>query len=1017
MDAGVVDAGSPDAGCVCASPRYCDASDRCVADTTPPRVTVTAGAGTSTATLHVSGTATDAETGVSAVEVRLNASGAVTVPVANGLFDAQIPVPSGARYEFRVEAKARDAAGNEATAQTVFDTLAPELTITPNQAGACSVTGCVGAFIDANTTSFTVTANVTESGGLASSSPVQVRVSTAGGSVVVPWTDLTASNGAWSWTWTGLPALDFTQMLVEVTATDASANRATASVSLLFDRVRPALSFSPAQDAACTASGCTGAVVTAATTSLDLLGITSADAAVSLRILDGASVVAAPVDVAVTSGSWTWSWAAFPQVDGRFYSVEVSATDALRNSSSRTLVVLVDRVLPSMLINAPRQGTLVGASTVQVNTSASDGHGLQRVEAATSAAGPWVAAMPDVNGDFVASLPVPVVDAVEQTLTVRAVDLVGNTRTSTTRYTADRVAPQLTIAGTDYDCSGAVCVGSVANRTASQVTYSGTASDASPVTIRKTLVGGNQILAMSNDPLTFSSWSWTWATLPGFVNGASYELRVVATDAAGNSSAQVVRKTWLDNVAPVLTIPVAGATTVGVSDVLVAASEPMNVASVQAAVSLSPPVSMTSIGSTDSRNFSFSGGGLTPYTPYALSVGVAQDKAGNPSTFSPTGTFTTRVATFPNPRTVLSPPTDGSAYRLPLVVVDADGRATIAYSRDNGSWVEAHTRHDTGTGTVSSLGPLFVVTNVLSPTSLRLTDSSRQPDGRLLTTSEVGFVATYGTNSSLAYASLTSTPTSTSEMNAFSAFTTIGPTRSVPRTELGVLRPALEQVRGNNVFTGQPQTVRTFVSPNVGATAMVSWLGDSSGWSQSSPAAMTGFIGQDGRATVELPSGALGPNRVRFWDLDQKSEVFSGGFIRAATAPPTLKSFGPFGLVATTASYVAWSTETALKVACSAAPFAATPTWNASTVTVPTFSMGGRLTSAMTQNLVVVAGEFGGNVLVYSAPQVTNCSAPPALTQVGVITGAKEPGVFIDAAGRIWVVTVTNSNGVMLHQF
>jgi hypothetical protein len=385
----------------------------------------------------------------------------VTVSVQSGAYDAQVPVPSG-RAEFTVLATARDAANNTATAQTLYDAAAPVIVLTPAQSGACSATGCTGAVIDATTTSFQLAADVTEGLALAGAHPVQVRVLN-GSTEWVTWTDLARQpDGRWTWSWANLPQLDFTQLTLEVAALDAAGNRGTSSLGVLLDRVRPSLTLSPSQNASCTASACTGTLINATSAPLNLTGLVSADATLSVRVLDGAAEVVPATAVPQTTGSWSWTWAAPPLVDGRFYAVVVTATDALRNSVSRQVVVLVDRLSPSLLVNSPRQGTLVGSAQVTVNASSADGLGLMLVEASADAVTFWPSSR-DANGDFVVQVPVPSVDAVEQTLTVRAVDLAGNVRVTTTRYTADRVAPQLSLLGTDFNCSANACTGSVAS--------------------------------------------------------------------------------------------------------------------------------------------------------------------------------------------------------------------------------------------------------------------------------------------------------------------------------------------------------------------------------------------------------------------------------------------------------------------------------------------------------------------------------------------------------------------------
>jgi len=1016
VDAGAqTDAGAPidagvDAGCRCTASQYCSAGS-CLADIVPPRVTVTASAGTTAATLHVTGTASDGETGLASVELRLDGMSAVAVNVVAGSYDAQVPVPAG-RAEYTVVATARDLANNPATAQTTFDGAAPAIALTPSQDGACSASGCTGAFIDAAATSFVLSAAVTEGLSLASIHPVQVRVLN-GSTEVVAWTDLVLQpNGSWSWTWSSLPALDFSQLTLEVAATDAANNRGTASLGVLLDRVRPTLTFTPSTNASCTATACTGAVVNAASTSLNLAGLVSPDATLSLRVLDGAAVVFAPVPVPQTAGVWSYAWTGIPNVDGRFYSLEVTATDALLNSFTQRLVVLVDRVVPGVVVSSPRAGDLVGSAQVTVNATATDGLGLKAVELATSVNGPFVFAARDANGDYVGQLPVPPVDAVEQVLTVRATDLADNVRVVSTRYTADRVAPVVTLGGADFDCSGTgACTGSVANGASTQVAYGGTVSDGSAVTLQKNVVGPSGIVAASTDPVSAPNWSWTWSTLPPGVNGAAYELRVIATDAAGNSSAQVTRRTWLDNVAPTVTIPVAGQRNVDPLATLAVFTEPMNQASVIAAATFNPAVVLATIGSADSVSFNFSSAVLKGYTPYALTLGAASDKAGNTSA-SVSGSFLTAplVGTGPLYNTM------NWQCRSPRIVVDADGRYTVAFSYVSGSSASTWVTRAVGDGNVWAFGPAGSTATVQVPTDLRITASPRAADGRLTTQFELGSVFTNGSGTWLANESFSIGWNGAIEAVTGPAQQTIGATNAMTLSNLNANRPVIDLVPYRDLFTGARGAYRSVVAPNNGATAMSTW-NEQPSWAATSTGTLASFRSMDGRASVESPS-TFGPYRVRYWDLGMMSEVASANFVRSATAQPAFKTTDRFGAAAlASSSYVAWTTDTVLSVGCSAAPFAAPPVWQTSSVTMPAGrTTGSPLASAMTPSTFAVVAEYGGNVYVYSTP-LTGCAAPPALTQVGRIDGVSEPAVTIDSTGKIWVAWIAANGQVGVSRF
>ena len=133
-----------------------------------------------------------------------------TANVVAGSWNLEVPVPTG-RAEYTVIATVRDGAGNTTSAQTTFDAEAPRVVLSPS----------TGAVIDAAATSFSLSAAVTDGLPLASAQPVQVRVMD-GTTVLVGWTDLVRQpNGEWTWTWSNLPQLDFTQLTLEVAAIDA----------------------------------------------------------------------------------------------------------------------------------------------------------------------------------------------------------------------------------------------------------------------------------------------------------------------------------------------------------------------------------------------------------------------------------------------------------------------------------------------------------------------------------------------------------------------------------------------------------------------------------------------------------------------------------------------------------------------------------------------------------------------------------------------------------------------------
>lgn len=51
---------------------------------------------------------------------------------------------------------------------------------------------------------------------------------------------------------------------------------------------------------------------------------------------------------------------------------------------------------------------------------------------------------------------------------------------------------------------------------------------------------------------------------------------------------------------------------------------------------------------------------------------------------------------------------------------------------------------------------------------------------------------------------------------------------------------------------------------------------------------------------------------------------------------------------------------------------------------------------------------------MHSTP-ITGCAATPAVTQLAALPGMKQPNVFIDSSGKVWVAAVSSSGDVVVH--
>ena len=264
--------------------------------------------------LDVSGQASDASL------VGVTVAGLPAV-VEYGSFTAR-SVPIGAGPDVVLEAVATDAAGNVGRASVTLhvDRTAPTLTISSPAAGAL-VRGpqvrVQGQSADATPVTVTIdgqpavmTGNVFEGAVLAADGPLQL----------------------------------------EVVATDAAGNQATASVAVTVDGQAPAVALtSPAP----------GTVTNA--TEVTLAGSVTDGSDVTLRV-DGTVVP-------VSGGQFSTSLA-LPSEGSRHFAV--TAEDAAGNVTQTGVDIVVDRTPPALAVAQPPEGALLGAQPVLVAGTAQD---------------------------------------------------------------------------------------------------------------------------------------------------------------------------------------------------------------------------------------------------------------------------------------------------------------------------------------------------------------------------------------------------------------------------------------------------------------------------------------------------------------------------------------------------------------------------------------------------------------------------------------------------------------------
>ncbi len=886
------------------------------------------------------------------------------------------------------------------------------------------LTPMAGALVSTDTVTVTGTASDAESG-LAS-----LELSTDG----VSFTSVSLTGGQFS-TALPVPAVQAASLVMTARATDVGGLVSTATLTLTADRVGPSLTIAtPAADGNCTATACSGALVTVASASSVAIAGSAVDpsgvASASLRILDGAAVLVPATSLTVGSdGSWTFSWSSVPNVNGRAYVVEVTASDSAGNAASPvTRTIIVDRVAPTATFSSPVAGSLIGASSVTLAGVASDGASFGVGSAETSLDGAtWSATPLAADGSFSASLAVPSVDHVAQTLSLRVTDLAGNQKIFTVSYVADRVAPVVAVTSPSLDDScpstTAACMGAVANAAASSYAFSGTVAEGGGVnTVTLTTdvydPATNSVLQAST-PAAASPWSATWTSLPTGVNGHEYQLRVSATDAAGNKGT-VIRRVWLDNVLPTATALVSNARLVARTANLLSFSEPMVPSTTLAAMSFTPAVTATTLGPNGAgTTYSFTGTDLAYYTGYTLSVGTgATDRAGNPLAAAVSEKFLTLTAPLTLPLQLLVS-NAACTPAMPRVAVDADGRPAVATACggtlrpylvrvSGGGVVNAPDAIAADTGGVTwSMGDL----RVLPSNDTLKTDLTRLLGYRLA----IPYTTLSGGQLEYVERSDTGAWLKADGTSGFDSF--------FPSSATGV--PFFDIDPPHRTVVWVPELLRIGGMTSPGALASRVFSGT---WATNSLASPTGFVEQNGAVDLTYNGSVY---TLTYFDHQGSSTVASilGSSFHAAGEVPLI-SFALTGIPSTlTPAFVAWGAKSGggalassgVTVACSRAPTSATPGW-LSTTTVfvygPNAQPALKVATALNELKFAAAVDLGGSVQVVSVPGSSPCTAVPVVTVVGSIPNAKDPGVAVDASGVIWVAYASTATGnLMLTHF
>ncbi len=391
-------------------------------DTTPPTVTISSpvsGSTVNTATVTVSGTATDA-VGVTSLTVN---GAPVTITSGTSIsYSTTVTLVSGLNT---ITVVAKDAAGNSgtATATITLDNILPTVSITSPTNGQI-----------VSTPTITVSGTASDNVGVTS--------------LTVNGAPVTLVAGAYSTTVTLVSGSN----TITVVAKDAAGNSRTATVTVTLDNTKPAVTItSPVSG-----STVNTPTVTVSGTATDAVGVTSLTVNGNPVTITPGTSVSYSTTVTLVSGLNT---------------ITVVAKDAAGNSGTATSTVTFtppDTTAPTVTITSPTNGQIISTQTVTVSGTATDAVGVTSL----TVNGTPVTITPGTSVSYSTAV---TLKAGSNIITVIAKDAAGNSGTATVTVTfnpPDITAPTVTITSP--------VSGTTVNTSA--VTVSGTATDSVGVT-------------------------------------------------------------------------------------------------------------------------------------------------------------------------------------------------------------------------------------------------------------------------------------------------------------------------------------------------------------------------------------------------------------------------------------------------------------------------------------------------------------------------------------------------------
>lgn len=488
------------------------------------------------------------------------------------------------------------------------------------------------------------------------------------------------AKGTAMWTAAGV-ALDEGENSIEVTATDTVGNRSVASILITSDRTGPSLTVTTPSSAELVTST---ALLEVAGTAADPAGVAS----IGWRnTTTGATGTA--------SGTTAWSAADVSLTEGPNH-IELTATDALGNTSVASLEVTLDTEPPTLAITSPApEGRLVGTASTNLAGTSADLGGVVSVTWKNLTTG----AEGTASGTTHWSITDVPLEEGENEIQVTVTDVAGRTTSDSVTITSDRTGPSLAI--TSPTGSGLL----VSEPT---VAVTGTAADPSGVDA----VAWRNLTSGTMGSATGTS-SWSVSDVP-LVSGAN-EIEITATDSLGNSATTSIT-VLSDGDPPAVTI------TSPTGEGLLVATTPISLSGTASDV-------LTSVASVTFRNEATGASGTASGTTEWSVTGVAlveganeivvtaTDTLGNASESSVTVTLDTGAPTL-----VISSPSAGDL--VAATTVDVLGTASDPFGIASVTWKNV-TTGATGTASGTTTWTASAVPLVEGANSLDITVTDR----------------------------------------------------------------------------------------------------------------------------------------------------------------------------------------------------------------------------------------------------------------------------------------------------